>query len=580
MIKNEADGMPDPPHAIPLASELSPAAHESPNLQITPEEHHNPQIPSPGGFNRHLPGGGNVGGNNDEPQSGNNDHPPGNTGTGGNNGGLLPEKEASSGKLDPGSNPASNKPPFNGGAHVNNPSLNDPTRSDDSQSGKNTQDRGGIQNGGENLNMKDNQVGSSGPNGGTNQNGGGTPKDGSQAGSNVSSNNQSPGNSPSTNSAHPGNNSASNKEPLNNADSANKPTPNDATTDPADEVNSGSQAENGASSSSQLPGNETPNNPNSGSNSASNKLPWNNLPPGISDPSQSPADGSRPIGNGGSSRNEEGGQNGGRKDSGDQNDQKSQNGGGINNNNGNDPNVTAVSVALIGTDVISAIQASKNNGNTEAMAFVLPGGSTLQPESMTTLRANDGNAVVVSAGSEGKLVVSTIGAASASTFLALNQISAYVGTSGARVQPGSITTMLAKNGKSVVISAGSAGNVFVSTIGAVSGSTFSVQGQVGASTEGGIVASLIHDFINGGLPIHNDAKPSSISQTSVANPSSTLHSGNGSGRGSTKSSTQTGNRPPTGTRNSKVTSTGGSERLNIGWVVWLLTGAAGILLLL
>ncbi|CAG8950829.1 hypothetical protein HYFRA_00003046 [Hymenoscyphus fraxineus] len=84
--------------------------------------------------------------------------------------------------------------------------------------------------------------------------------------------------------------------------------------------------------------------------------------------------------------------------------------------NSNNPTVSAVLVAVIGTEVISVLLGKF--GNTKGVAYILPGGATLQLGSVTTLRANDGKSVAVSAGTKGSLVVSTIGDSKDTTFSA------------------------------------------------------------------------------------------------------------------------------------------------------------------
>jgi len=119
--------------------------------------------------------------------------------------------------------------------------------------------------------------------------------------------------------------------------------------------------------------------------------------------------------------------------------------------------ITAVSVAVIGTNVISALPPATNNGASTPAAIVLPGGSTLLSGNVATVPANDGsgNSVVVSAptaGGNGNLVVSTLGSPSAGTYNVNDALSQ--GNPGAGT-PGAVTTVAGLN--NAVLSYGASG---------------------------------------------------------------------------------------------------------------------------
>lgn len=177
--------------------------------------------------------------------------------------------------------------------------------------------------------------------------------------------------------------------------------------------------------------------------------------------------------------------------------------------------VSAVSVAVIGTNVISAVLSSGNGNNPTptAAAVILPGGLTLLPGNVATVPAQDGreslvviSAVAGSGNAVQNLVISTVGSPSAST-VPVNVAAAAGGIilpGGSTLLPGAVATIAASDGsgKSVVISAATAAgtsnsiqNLVISTVGSPSATTISVkdaliQGNVATSAINGPVTTL------------------------------------------------------------------------------------------
>lgn len=99
---------------------------------------------------------------------------------------------------------------------------------------------------------------------------------------------------------------------------------------------------------------------------------------------------------------------------------------------------------------------------------------------------------------------------------------ALIGTHVISATLGSVTTLQAKGGKPVIVSVGSAGNVVLSTIGEAQGSTR------GAGNDGAF-NSLMNNIINEGLSTKVKIESPSVAPTSVANPSSPNPSSSGEG---------------------------------------------------
>ncbi|KAF4633867.1 hypothetical protein G7Y89_g4239 [Cudoniella acicularis] len=197
---------------------------------------------------------------------------------------------------------------------------------------------------------------------------------------------------------------------------------------------------------------------------------------------------------------------------------------------------SAVSVAIIGTDVISAIPVPPSNANGASNvppAIILPGGSTLKEGSTNIIPANDGSgkSIAVSVLSPGDhngntngngyLVLSTIGASLASTynlaaaFTNANPTSTSVmrdfalpGTATGEVVyidrtltfGGAVATITSLN---AVLSYGSKGIIvqypggIVSTVPIAAPSTIASSGT-SASQTGASIASMIWQVMNGG----------------------------------------------------------------------------------
>lgn len=211
--------------------------------------------------------------------------------------------------------------------------------------------------------------------------------------------------------------------------------------------------------------------------------------------------------------------------------------------------VSAVSVAVIGTDVISAVPG--NHGNSRLVGYVVPGGLTLRAGSITTLRANDGKFAVASVDSGGTLFLSTVGAASGSTISVPKQIGTWsVGFVGLSLPPGKATTILAHNGKSIVASADT-GGLIISTVGAAAGSTLS-NSRSDAYADGVPFGTLVNNIMNGGGLTQPGSKTTVLIRSSYS-----VSSG---GKGSNKNEGSTA----ANTANSTIQFTGSSGRLKFG----------------
>lgn len=251
--------------------------------------------------------------------------------------------------------------------------------------------------------------------------------------------------------------------------------------------------------------------------------------------------------------------------------------------------VSTVSVAIIGTNVISAI-----SGGSKAPAIILPEGSTLQPNIAATIAANDGsgksivvsvNSAVVPGGGNGNLIISTIGSPAPSTVA----LGISLPSPGIVVSPGDSKTVvymgqtLALGGAvatatslSAVLSYGSSGVVVqyaagsvstVPVVTAVSSAWTGVAASISATSEtvgsGGDaanIASMINQIINGSPSVGAGPSPT-LTQGIPASSIIGNNGGKGPGNG-------TSNAGGTGAGNSSSyveTSSGQRTRIN----VWL-----------
>jgi hypothetical protein len=283
-------------------------------------------------------------------------------------------------------------------------------------------------------------------------------------------------------------------------------------------------------------------------------------------------------------------------------------------NNGPLPQISpfsVVSVAVIGTDVISAIPGTSNSGSAQPLAVFLPGGSTLLAGSITTIPANDGSgkSVVVSVGpgsgpgnEYGNLVISTI--SSSPNIIALGdkfsnnpaalnqQLTAalplggtgtveYMGhtlTFGGPVQTitnlGAVLTY-GPSGVVVQYPGGKVSTIPIASkdpaVGTGLGASTVAAAASSASDGSGRVASLINQIMNGG-------PPSAAGSSTLPHPV-----GQGIDTGLSSTGTQTGNAAASNvgtsnTNSSSVQVTGTSHRTRPDW--WLCVATLLILAVL